>query len=211
MIELYYGHLFMSKGDGQNVLEHCQSSVKYCEECKGILILGLAWMGLGSGYYFLGELDKAQKHIEKGLKIQQNAGIPIFFSLHYWFLSLVYLDSGDLENARSSAEEALKLSRGNNERWVEGASRALYGRILGKADRSKVGQAEECILQGIKILDELQIRPYSSQGYLFLGELYADRGQKDEALENLKKAQGMFQNMGMDYWLARTREVLGRL
>ncbi len=44
-----------------------------------------------------------------------------------------------------------------------------------------------------------------------MGELYADRGQRENALENLKKAEGMFQEMGMDYWLAQTQEVLGRL
>jgi hypothetical protein len=31
------------------------------------------------------------------------------------------------------------------------------------------------------------------------------------SLENLKRAEGMFQEMGMDYWLAKTQEVLGRL
>ena len=46
---------------------------------------------------------------------------------------------------------------------------------------------------------------------LFLGELYADRGQGQKALQNMKKAEGMFEKMGMDYWLARTQEVLGRL
>jgi hypothetical protein len=44
-----------------------------------------------------------------------------------------------------------------------------------------------------------------------LGEVYADTGQQDKALENLKKAEGAFQTMGMDYWLARTQEALGRL
>ncbi len=48
-------------------------------------------------------------------------------------------------------------------------------------------------------------------GYLFLGELYLDTGQKEKALENLKKAGGMFKEMGMDYWLAKTDEVLKRL
>ena len=48
-------------------------------------------------------------------------------------------------------------------------------------------------------------------GYLFLVELYTDAGQREKALENLKKAKGMFQEMGMDYWLAKTREVLGKL
>ena len=61
------------------------------------------------------------------------------------------------------------------------------------------------------MLDELELRPSAAQGYLFLGELCADKGQTEKALENLKKAEGMFQGMGMDYWLAKTQEVLGRL
>ncbi len=44
-----------------------------------------------------------------------------------------------------------------------------------------------------------------------MGVLYADIGQKDKALENLKKADGMFRGMGMDYYLAKTQEVLARL
>lgn len=85
------------------------------------------------------------------------------------------------------------------------------GRILGKAEKLQVGRAEECIQQGIKILNELKLKPFSSQGYLFLGEVYADTGQQDKALKNLKEAEGAFQEMGMDYWLARTQEVLGKL
>jgi hypothetical protein len=66
------------------------------------------------------------------------------------------------------------------------------------------------IYEGIKILDELRLKPFSAQGYLFLGELHADSGQNDKALENLKKAEGMFQEMGMDYWLAKTEEALAK-
>ncbi len=32
-----------------------------------------------------------------------------------------------------------------------------------------------------------------------------------EAQETLRKAEGMFQKMGMDYWLRRTQEVLARV
>lgn len=64
---------------------------------------------------------------------------------------------------------------------------------------------------GINILQELRLKPYISQGYLHLGELYIDSGQKAKALEKLRKAQKMFREMGMDYWLARTQKVLARL
>jgi hypothetical protein len=85
------------------------------------------------------------------------------------------------------------------------------GRPLGKAGLSQIDKAKRNIVNGIRILEDLKYKAFYSQGYLFLGELYADTGQKDLALENLKKAEAMFQEMGMDYWLAKTHEVLGRL
>ena len=60
-------------------------------------------------------------------------------------------------------------------------------------------------------LDELKLRPFAWQDHLYLGELYADNGQKDKALETLKKAEDEFKDMGMDYWLRKTQEVLARV
>jgi hypothetical protein len=45
---------------------------------------------------------------------------------------------------------------------------------------------------------------------MFLGEFYLDTSQKEKAKENLKKAEALFQEMGMDYWLDRTRKLLER-
>ena len=82
------------------------------------------------------------------------------------------------------------------------------GRILVKTDPNQYGRAEESILKGMNILQELRLSPYCSQGYLCLGEFYADTGQKDNAIEILRKAEGMFREMEMYYWLAKTDEIL---
>jgi len=66
-------------------------------------------------------------------------------------------------------------------------------------------------LQGKKILEELEKKYDYSKGYLFLGELYLNTSQKKKAFENLKKAESMHKEMGMDYWLAKTQEVLAAL
>ena len=50
-----------------------------------------------------------------------------------------------------------------------------------------------------------------SQCYFFLIELYADAGQKEKAIENLKKAEDEFKDMGMDWWLGRTHAVYADL
>jgi len=44
-----------------------------------------------------------------------------------------------------------------------------------------------------------------------IGEVYAESGPREESLENLKKAETMFQEMGMDYWLGRAQDALTRL
>jgi tetratricopeptide (TPR) repeat protein len=123
---------------------------------------------------------------------------------------MVHLDSGDLTNAQHYAEEALELSQKNGEKWVEGISWLSLGKILRKAGSSKSGKAEAYILKGINILNELKIIPFASLGYLFLGELYADTEQQDKALENSKKAERAFQEMGMDYWVTKTQKVQER-
>ena len=123
----------------------------------------------------------------------------------------IHLHLGDLKNARSSVDEALRLSQKNNEKFVEGTSWILLGRILARTETSQIHEAEEYILQGMKILDGLRVKPSYARGYLALGELYANAGQKEKALENLRKAETMFQEMGMDYWLTRTRKVLAEL
>lgn len=40
---------------------------------------------------------------------------------------------------------------------------------------------------------------------------HAESGRREEALTNLKQAEGMFRRMGMDYWLAKAQEMLAQL
>jgi hypothetical protein len=87
----------------------------------------------------------------------------------------------------------------------------LLGSLLGKADPSQYSKAEQRILQGLKSADELKMRPWLAQGYICLGEFYADAGQDEKALEALKRVQADCQAMGIDYWLRRTESVLERL
>jgi len=75
-------------------------------------------------------------------------------------------------------------------------------------EESQIDKAEEYILQGMKVLDDLETKPAYAVGCLTLGELYLDARRKEKALENLKKAETMFQEMGMDYYTVRTKKLL---
>jgi hypothetical protein len=85
------------------------------------------------------------------------------------------------------------------------------GRVVAITDRTQIEAAEQHLLQGIGLLEELGIRPHSGWGYLWLGEVYAESGRQKESLENLKKAEGMLRDMGMDYCLQKAQDALAKL
>jgi hypothetical protein len=63
----------------------------------------------------------------------------------------------------------------------------------------------------MQLLDELKMRPAYTMGYFILGTLCAVTGRMEEAVTHMHKARDMYHEMGMDYWLRRTQEVLERV
>ena len=212
IVEFCYGAFSHTKGDRKPTIEHLQNCIKYSEEVKFFPALAWSCSYLGDTYSSLGEdPETGRRYGEKGLKIQRDGGFEGFLSLQHLNLGRIHLHLGDLKNARSFMDEALRLSQKNNEKWIEGFSWMGLGRILGRTEIPQIHKAEEYILQGMKIFDDLKMKPGGAGGYLVLGELYANADQKEKALENLKKAETMFQEMGMDYWLDMTRKALAEL
>jgi tetratricopeptide (TPR) repeat protein len=148
--------------------------------------------------------------MEKAQEIARDSGLPDQ-SIYLTSQCLVYIELGDLGNARSCAEKALELAQKEQDKRSEGLSSVCLGLILGMQDKSQWPEAEGCILRGMKIADELKLRPFYALGYYYLGELYAHTGQREKALENLEKAEAMYQEMGMEYFLRRTQSELEKL
>lgn len=209
MIEMLYGTFCLFKGDAENQVKHYRSSIDYLEKSQMSFFLGVVWTWLGGAYLYSGQTDTALRYAQKGLEMHTDLGLPLFLGSIHSTLGEVHLGLSNLEKALVHAEQAVDLSQKNNERFFEAEARITLGRVIAATDRMKFDEALEMMLQGIRMLDELQIRPRHAVGLLCIGELYADAGQKEEALENLKKAEGMFRGMGMDYWLGKTQEVLG--
>ena len=207
LLELHHGWDLGLKGDAKKAIEHLQNCIGYCEEGQIVMFVNMAWLGLGWAYWLMEELETARKYMEKGLKIQIDAGVPYDLGLFYAAAGMVDLDCGDLKKAQYRAEEAVKISQKNHQHG-EGFAWMLLGKTLAKADPPQTDKAEEAILKGIKIYEESKIETYYALGYYYLGELYSNTGQKDKALETLQNAEGMFREMGMDHWLAKTQEVL---
>ena len=80
------------------------------------MLLGIAWTGLGYGYYLLGDLNTSRDHCGKGLEIQNQSGSVYSLSYSYVLSATVEYESGNLQEAQALSEKALKLSQDNKER-----------------------------------------------------------------------------------------------
>ncbi len=211
MVEMMYGFLFFNRGNWETASDHFQNSINHSEAAKVPFLSATALSALGYACSLLGDPMTGTKHAENALEIYRDSGIEMNLSLLHYYLGSIHLDLGDLVDSQRLIEEALRLSLKNNEKSTEGIIRILLGRILGKIEPTQIDKAGESILKGMEILHTLKIKPDYSQGSLILGELYLDAGEKEKALKYLKEAEESFQQMGMDYWLTRTQEILGRL
>ena len=208
-VEFMYGCQYLPKGDGRNAVKHLHNSTGYFEKVGALAVLQVAWSLLASGYSLLGESDNALEYFRKMHEVQTDIESPGFLSLGHLASSSAYLNSGNLDEAKVHAEKALNLGQTHHERYCEGSSWLLLGRIVGKMEGSNLDEAEECILNGMKILDELETKPAYAVGCLNLAELYMRAGRKEKALENLRRSQEMFSQMGMDQWLERVKNLAG--
>jgi len=202
------------KGDADSTIDRASTAIEFFEKSGVDMTLGTAWTFLGAGHFFLGDHETARVHAEKGLETQLRSGFPVLVPVGYLFLAMICAAAGDHDGALESAEAALRMSRDFGAKAYEAWALLVHGRSAAEVDPSRIGAAEESIRQGISLAKELNARPMTVQGYLFLGEVFEIAGRWEEALENLRKAEQMYQELGVgphSYWLTRTQEALARL
>jgi tetratricopeptide (TPR) repeat protein len=164
-VEGAYGCTLACKGDGQSAAEHLQNAIKCMEESQTIVFLGVTWAWLGWAHSLMGQSKTAVDLTEKGLKMHIELGMPVQRSVCHWFCSYAYFEQGDMEQAQTHAELALQFSLENNEKAWQALSRVLLGRVLAKTNPTQIEAAEQHILQGINLLEELGL-VLSVYGYL---------------------------------------------
>jgi len=211
MCEILFGFLLLLRWALKQGIEHIQNSLKYLEEVKFMMFLNFSHSLLGFAYCYLGDKVTSKKHIEQSLKIMNETGIELFKESAYMNIGMCHYESGDLTSARRFLEEAIGFAQQGTMKIFEGYSLIWLGATLGKMDSPDIETSGKHILKGISILETQRLKAFYSVGYVFLGELYATTDRVNEAHEYLEKAEALFKEMGMDYWLATTYAIYAEL
>jgi class 3 adenylate cyclase/tetratricopeptide (TPR) repeat protein len=209
--QMNFGQFFMHKGDWKPAKEYLEEGLRLSEETKADWVAGFILIFLGYVNSYLGDSETGRRQMEKGVQIYRETMGELHLAYWLYLMGDIYLNQGDLEKARAMMEEALRISRQNSEKGSEGMALMGLGRVLGKKEAPETEKVKKCFFDGLNFLRYFNMMPWYAKGRLHLGEFYLDGTEKEKALENLKEAESLFQEMEMDYWLGRTREILGKL
>ncbi|MBM4445157.1 MAG: guanylate cyclase [Chloroflexi bacterium] len=199
------------RGKPEMVLQHAREARRLCEEAQVPVFGGTCLMLEGWGHYYEGDLASAGQCARESISPALDRSLDMNLSPAHILSGVVCAERGELAQARHSLEEAMRLASNQNQRHMVGHARMYLGWVLALEDPTQIAAAEHTILEGLKIEEDLQIKPLQALGHLLLGEIYAIAGQKEKALASLRRAHQMCQEMGTDYYLTRTEKALERL
>jgi tetratricopeptide (TPR) repeat protein len=208
---VFYSFPLYLQGDGATAAKYLREALPYLETVGNSMMLGACWANLGIAHLLQGDYPAAAERVDKGLELQQRSGATIFLANFFWVKGWIETEDGRFTQARVHLVESLNLALANKDQCTEGIARIYLGRALSKEANPNYHEAEQSILRGMHMFEELGLKPWYAQGLLFLGELHADMGHRRKAQRYLKKAEDMFRDMGMDYWLKKTQALSERL
>ena len=205
--EMTKGVISNVRGDGKAAVEHLQRAREIHERMNATVMLGPTWANLGYGHMLQGDPETGQKHAEQGLDIQIKAGLPYQLSSIHLILGECSLRLHDREKTLYHVKESLRLARLHEERHIEGQALMLLGWNPTRFDSLESRQMEILLQESLSIFTDLGTRPHCALAHLHLGQAYTENGQTEKAREHLRTAAGMFQEMGMGYWLKMSQDA----
>ncbi len=206
-----FGMFFMPKADFKSAIKHFEPAIKLAEKIKFVWLEALCWCCLGYLNVIAGNTKMGKRYAQKGLTLHLESGIEMNLTYSYYASGMAYFETGDFEIALNFLEKALTIAQKNNEKENQGRILFEIGSAMNKIDPEVTTEAEEYIFKGIKILEELKLKPFFAQGYFTLGDFYFNNNEIEKAVKNLKIAKSLFQEMEMVFWLDRAQSLLSKI
>ncbi|MBI5015213.1 MAG: AAA family ATPase [Deltaproteobacteria bacterium] len=198
-------------GRGPDAARSLEASLGNFEKAQSTLNVPFALAWLGFARFQSGDCPGAIDCLERAIQMLRSRGIPYGIGAFSSWLAGARLELGDLSSALDTLDQGLASAEAIGETMCVGLALALLGPVEFLAGRASLPAAVERTREGVRILEELELRPMVAMGRLLLGELFAAAGETKQASEALKTAEESFQSMQMDYWLARAQRAIASL
>ena len=204
------GHVLLRRGDGPRAIEIVEPAVTIARAPEAALWFPRIASTLGAAYLLADRPGDAYFLLEEALArtiarelVHQRALITVW-------LGEAAMALGRVDEARQMAEQALRLSRDNDEWGHEAWSLCLLGDIASVSAPDDPESATRLYGEAQVLGGALNMKPVVARSLLGQGTLSGARDRSDLGPAPLVAAITMFREMGMQFWMARAQAVLAR-
>ena len=164
---------------------------------------------LGFIYWHMGQIERANDHIGRCLRIAERGGaqaliqLPLFQTVRAKLLAY----GGQMEEAIALAESAIELAQNSRQNFSEALVKQQLGRILLTADRPQWQRAEQLYREAIDYFEHGNGRLCAAIATLDLIKLYHLLGRQDQVDHYLPDVQKTFQEAGVAWYLSQLEQL----
>jgi tetratricopeptide (TPR) repeat protein len=203
------GYVLLGCGMVEEAVLVLEPAVNTCREKNfaGQLIPALTI--LGHAHALAGRPAEGILLIKEAVARHEKVGA--FARRAYWLYTLAtaYLHAGQLNDAETTAQDALGFAARHGEHWVEGWTKTILAEVASR--RSDAQSSMQRFAEAQQIGTELGMRPLVAHCHLSLGKLYRRTGKREQAREHLTIATTMYREMDMRFWLEQVEAEMGGL
>ncbi len=205
-----FGAVLLRKGEIQRAATAFERCRWLCEKGHLMFMDTFTNAHLGLAYALQGRLDEGITLLRQAVEESASKGMMFCHSISLTHLAEAYLLAGRINDAINTAVRALNRCGQYKIRGYEGWVFRLLAEIYSHPQVLDIQKSNEYYHQAQALANELGMQPLVAHCLKGLGTLYVKLGNESEANKHLASASAMYAEMGMDYWLAKTEEVLGK-
>jgi class 3 adenylate cyclase/tetratricopeptide (TPR) repeat protein len=185
-----------------------ERAVRLCET-KGVFVwLPAAYLARGWALAWVGQVTEGLSYLEQAATLSESMGVKTSLAQFHSRWAEGLLLAGKTADARRAAERALDLARASSEYGNEADALQVLATVTATADPAEPATALGLYAQAEALADRLGARPIAARCRLGVGLLQGRLGSPGLARQALAEAAGLFEGMGMAFWLDRTRAAV---
>jgi len=202
-----------AKGDLAGAVPLAQKCTAWSEETGATACMVASNFVLGDAYLRQGKYDEAKAALQRGNEISALTGFPIFRpSISAW-LRATAASLGDLGPANGDWEKELADARELGDRFTEAAikvkrAETKAGPLSADSSAADVDPVLADFSAGTSGFEAMGARPYLARALRAWGETLRRLGKAPEGDEKLRRAQALFEEMGIEREAAEVRAEL---
>src|SRR5262245_48417503 len=201
------GMLYVIKGERDHAGRLLERGLRIARDRKVTLQAPRVTGVLGYTYALSGRVADGQALLDEALDAIESMEQAAFHAILVAQRGEAYLLAGRHREAQAFAEQALALARVRGRRGYEAWALRLLGEVLSRSDVREAERAEHHYHQAMTLGEELNMPPLLAHCHLGLGKLYRRSGNREPAGEHLARAERIYRELDMTFWLKAAHET----